>query len=156
MMMMMMIKINKYWLLLYSAILCSRADSVRSCGLWFWMSTRLFILTRTHSMHIFGEILPSTEQAVKTQPKQDKSFSFICHCFWPFICCLSVILWLDKGGFLKYFAYCVSVLNKHSFETFVCVYLLCFVCLFCFIRPYRLTLNRCLWSSAFWGQINTN
>ena len=41
--------------------------------------------------------LPSTEQAVKTQPKQDKSFSFICHRFWPFICCLSVVLWLYKG-----------------------------------------------------------
>ena len=31
--------------------------------------------------------LPSTEQAVKTQPKQDKSVSLIFHCFWPFICC---------------------------------------------------------------------
>ena len=44
--------------------------------------------------------LPSTEQAVKTQPKQYKSFSFIFHRFSPFICCLSVVLWLDvKGDF---------------------------------------------------------
>ena len=27
--------------------------------------------------------LPSTEQYVKAQPKQDKSFSFIFHRFWP-------------------------------------------------------------------------
>ena len=26
-----------YWSLLYSAILCSRADSSRSCRMWFWM-----------------------------------------------------------------------------------------------------------------------
>ena len=56
--------------------------------------------------------LPSTEQAVKTQPKQDKSFSFVSaphtlwswanlHHFWPFICCLSVVLWIDKGDFPK-------------------------------------------------------
>ena len=44
--------------------------------------------------------LPSTKQAVKTKPKQDKSFSFIFHHFWLFICCSSVILWLDKGDFL--------------------------------------------------------
>ena len=31
--------------------------------------------------------LPSTEQAAKTQPKQDKSFSFIFPRFRPFICC---------------------------------------------------------------------
>ena len=43
--------------------------------------------------------LPSTEQAVKTRPKQDKSFSFIVHHFLQFICCLSVVLWLDKGDF---------------------------------------------------------
>ena len=27
-----------YWLLLYSTILCSRADSLHSCHMWFWMS----------------------------------------------------------------------------------------------------------------------
>ena len=43
--------------------------------------------------------LPNTEKAVKTKQKQDKSFSFIFHRFWPFICCLSVVLWLDKGDF---------------------------------------------------------
>ena len=41
------------------------------------------------------------EQAIKTQPKQDKSFSYIFHHFWPFICSLSVILCLDKGDFPK-------------------------------------------------------
>ena len=29
------------------------------------------------------------------------AFSFIFHRFWPFICCLSVVLWLDKGDFPK-------------------------------------------------------
>ena len=33
----------------------------------------------------------------KTEPKQDKSFSSIFHRFGPFISCLSVVLWLDKG-----------------------------------------------------------
>ena len=26
-----------YWLLLYSTILCSQADSLHSCSMWFWM-----------------------------------------------------------------------------------------------------------------------
>ena len=43
--------------------------------------------------------LPSSEQAVKTKPKQTKSSSFIFHRFRPFICCLRVVLWLDKGDF---------------------------------------------------------
>ena len=54
-----------------------------------------------HKQRLLGHAynLPSTKQAVKTQPKQDKSFSFIFHRFWLFICCLSVILWFDKGDF---------------------------------------------------------
>ena len=65
--------------------------------------------------------LPSTEQAVKTQPKQDKSFFFIFHRFYRFICCLSVVLWLDKGDFPEKY---VSVkINKRSFEPF-CVWVL--------------------------------
>ena len=54
-----------------------------------------------HKQRLLGHAynLPSTKQAVKTQPKQDKSFSFIFHRCWLFICCLSVILWLDKGDF---------------------------------------------------------
>ena len=43
--------------------------------------------------------LPNTKQAVQTQPKQGKSFSSIFHRFQPFICCLSVVLWLDIGDF---------------------------------------------------------
>ena len=39
------------------------------------------------------------EEAVTNQPKQDESFAFIFHRFRPFICCLSVVLWLDKGDF---------------------------------------------------------
>ena len=49
----------------------------------------------------YANNLPSTEQAVKTKPKQGKSFALIFHPFWPFICCLSVVLWLDKGDFPK-------------------------------------------------------
>ena len=61
----------------------------------FWLSFySLFSVWK-----IVGINLPSAEQAVKTQPKQDKTFSFIFHHFWPFLCCLSVILWLDKGDF---------------------------------------------------------
>ena len=41
---------------------------------------RSFILTWTHGMQINN--LPCTEQAVKTKPKQGKSFSFIFHRFW--------------------------------------------------------------------------
>ena len=38
------------------------------------------------------------EEVVTNQPKQDKSFALIFS-FWPFICCLSVVLWLDKADF---------------------------------------------------------
>ena len=51
--------------------------------------------------------LPSTEQAAKTQPKQDVFF----FSFQPFICCLGVVLWLDKRDFPRKSAYCVSVLK---------------------------------------------
>ena len=73
---------------LVSAVLRSRHEKVKK------KKHAYFILTRTHSMHIFGEIpfikpqkvknannFPSTEQAAKTQPKQDQSFSFIFHRF---------------------------------------------------------------------------
>ena len=45
--------------------------------------------------------LSSTEQVKKkiNQSKTDNSFSLIFHRFYPFICCLSVVLWLDKGDF---------------------------------------------------------
>ena len=51
--------------------------------------------------HCHANNLPSTEQAAKTKPKQDKSFSFIFPCFWLVICCLSVILWPDNGDFAE-------------------------------------------------------
>ena len=43
--------------------------------------------------------LPSTEQATKMQPKQGKFFYLVFNRFNPFIFCLSVVLWLDKGDF---------------------------------------------------------
>ena len=49
------------------------------------------------SLSLFLLNLPSTEQTVKTKPKQDNFSSFIFHRFGPFICCLSVVLKLDKG-----------------------------------------------------------
>ena len=46
--------------------------------------------------------VPIAKQAVKTKPKQDKPFSFVCfHRFLLSICCLSVVLWLDKGDAYK-------------------------------------------------------
>ena len=42
--------------------------------------------------------------------------------FWPFICCLSVILWLNKGDFPEICILCVCIkINKHLFEPF-CVW----------------------------------
>ena len=62
---------------------------------------RLVILTHTHCVQNFRE--PTIFQApnkLKTKPRQlEMSFSFIFHRFWPFICCLSVVLGLDKGDF---------------------------------------------------------
>ena len=76
------------------------------------------------SFYFDANNLPNTEQAVKTQPKQDKSFSWIFHRFWPFICCLNVVLWLDKGYFSWKFAHFVRFkINKRSFEPF-CVWIL--------------------------------
>ena len=74
--------------------------------------------------------LPSTEQAAKTQPKQDMFFSIIFHRFSPFICCLSVVLWLDKGNFPR--KLCIRVkINKRSFEPFcVWIFVLLFLCIF--------------------------
>ena len=71
--------------------------------------------------------LPSTEQAVKTKPKQDKSFSFIFRCFWPFTCCLSQMLFcgLITGISPKMCILCVRVkISKCSFEPF-CVWIYC-------------------------------
>ena len=63
----------------------------------FWFSFySLLVLGRLHKIAEDANNLSSTEQAVKTLPKQHKSFSFIFHHFCLFICCLSVILWLDK------------------------------------------------------------
>ena len=64
-----------------------------------------------------------TEQAAKTQPNQDKSFSFIFHLFN----CLSVVqvlfCGLIKGISLKICILCVCVqINKHLFEPF-CVWI---------------------------------
>ena len=50
--------------------------------------------------------------------------SLISHRFQPFICCLSVVLWLDKGDFPgNLHTVCVRVkINKRSFELLcVCV-----------------------------------
>ena len=62
---------------------------------FFQNSPPPYYLTRI-TRHSHASNLPSTEQAVKTKPKQ----VFVFH-FWPFICCLSVVLWLDKGDFPK-------------------------------------------------------
>ena len=55
---------------------------------------------------------------LKTEPKQDKSFSFIFHLFRPFICCLSVVLWLDEGDFPENLHTVCLCLHKRSFEPF--------------------------------------
>ena len=57
--------------------------------------------------------------------KQKKSFSFIFHHYWPFICRLSVVLWLDKGDFPENL-HTVCVLNKRSFESF-CVWIFSYI-----------------------------
>ena len=46
-------------------------------------------------------LVQNTEQVTKTKPKQDKLlfFPLIFHSFKPFIGCLSVVLWPDKGDF---------------------------------------------------------
>ena len=67
--------------------------------------------------------LLSIEQAAKTQPKQDKSFSFIFHHFSSFLTVYLLLkcwFWLDKGDFPKN----VRVkINTRSFEPFrVCVW----------------------------------
>ena len=49
--------------------------------------------------HCHANNLPCTEQVVKSKPKQEKTFSFLFHLFWPFVCCLSVVLLLNKGNF---------------------------------------------------------
>ena len=68
--------------------------------------------------------LPSTEQVAKTQPKRDKSFSFIFHRLKPLICCLMSFCGLIKGISPKICILCVRVkINKRSFEPF-CVWIL--------------------------------
>ena len=57
--------------------------------------------------------------------KQKKYFSFIFHHYWPFICRLSVVLWLDKGDFPENL-HTVCVLNKRSFESF-CVWIFSYI-----------------------------
>ena len=61
-----------------------------------WCLEDCWHLLLLHKIAEDANNLSSTEQAVKTLPKQHKSFSFIFHHFCLFICCLSVILWLDK------------------------------------------------------------
>ena len=86
----------------------SKAQHALSLSLSPFSVTLLFHFSLTpHNIHYTTPItrhchannLPSTEQAVKTQPKLDQSFSFIFHRFWQFICCLSVVLFLNKGDF---------------------------------------------------------
>ena len=61
--------------------------------------------------------LPSTEQAVKTQPKRDKSFSFIFRRLKPLICCLMSFRGLIKGISPKICILCVRIkINKRSFD----------------------------------------
>ena len=43
-----------YWSLLYGAILCSRADSLRSCRMWFWMSDCILYIARIFNSHRSG------------------------------------------------------------------------------------------------------
>ena len=53
----------------------------------------------------YSDLLSSTGQENNiVQPKTDKWFSFWSHFFyrfWPFNCCLSVVLQLDKGDYLE-------------------------------------------------------
>ena len=97
-------------LLMTSALRISFTETYqgRSWSIFYSAENILFHVSFTsHNIHYITPVtrhckannLPSTEQAVKTQPKQDKSFSFIFDRFWPFICCSSVVLWLDKGDF---------------------------------------------------------
>ena len=43
-----------YWLVSYSAVLCSQAVSPRSCGMWFWMSDCILFFTALIDIHGSG------------------------------------------------------------------------------------------------------
>ena len=59
-------------------------------------------------------IKPSKHRTSWKNPKRDKSFCFIFHRFWPFICCLSVVCGLIKGISQNICILCVCVkINKH-------------------------------------------
>ena len=79
------------------------------------VQTSAYLFWHGHSMQIFGEIplsshnLPSSEQATKTQPKQD--YYFISH-FSSFLTVYLLfkcrfVAW--QRGFPRKFAFCVSV-----------------------------------------------
>ena len=40
-----------YWLFLYSTILCSWADSLCSCHMWFWMSNCILFIACVSNIH---------------------------------------------------------------------------------------------------------
>ena len=66
-------------------------------------------------------IFPSTRQENNlAQPKADKCFSSTSH-FPPFHCCLSVLLYLNKGHYLKnvHILFCSN--KRHSLEPFLCL-----------------------------------
>ena len=76
------------------------SQSVHHDSLWEGLAGfRDCILHARHDItpHCRANNLPSTQQVTKTQPKQ--VFLSFFHRFWPFICCLSVVLWLYKGDF---------------------------------------------------------
>ena len=76
--------------------------------------------------------------------RKNESFSFIFHRFYPFICCLSVLLWLDNGDFPENMhILCVRVkINKRSFEPFLCLDLYSYsFCCACFFRTESISIH---------------
>ena len=69
------------------------------------------------------QILGNSSGKHRTQQQQRKisyfTFHIIFHCFQPFHCCLSVVLWPEEGDFPKNLHRVVCVIiNKRSFESF--------------------------------------
>ena len=62
-----------------------------------YISVFLRLIQTVMSIFLGGTIFQKPNKLQKLN--QNKSFSFIFHRFSSFICCLSVILWLDKGHF---------------------------------------------------------
>ena len=72
----------------------------------------------------FVVVFSACQKVLKILPAStEHSFTshIIFHCFKPFHCCLSVILWPEEGDFPENLHHVDSVIiNKRCFESFLC------------------------------------